>query len=207
MDAEKQEGIGELNHLAGELLKAAVDREVRGLHSVETHFDGTSKLQHLEAVSELSGRYANRFFAEADLFEQRYMVIVCRTAGLLHESMMVGLDFEQIVELTNETVARVVSDITPDQRYPWPKRLELYANRIGLARAETQIIKLADLQHSIRAAAMASPERRPVAEKAVEEAKMLIDSFNKIEDDFDLGYRVKTLAADVKALDHRFKER
>lgn len=117
------------------------------LHASQQQLSGSSKLSHLHAVSELSNRYADLFYNEADFNAQRYYKTCCRLAGLLHESMEWGGVFEQIVAVADETVARMVADITPDRRIPRPKRRRLYFNQIGLARPPAQLVKFADLQH------------------------------------------------------------
>jgi (p)ppGpp synthase/HD superfamily hydrolase len=131
------------------LIWAEVEGVARTIHAGQTHVDGSPKLTHLYVVSELAGRYAQRYFADSDLFEQRYLCIVCRTAGLLHEALSYGQDFESLVDASDEAVARLVAGITPDNRLPRPKRHHQLANQVGLAPESAQLIVLADLQHTI----------------------------------------------------------
>ncbi|NIN63607.1 MAG: hypothetical protein GTO63_02595, partial [Anaerolineae bacterium] len=58
-----------------------------------------------------------------------------------------GGNYEDLIYVADETVARLVSALTGDRRIPKPKRMDLLANQIGLGGAPAQIIKLADLQH------------------------------------------------------------
>lgn len=117
------------------------------LHASQQQLSGASKLSHLHAVSDLSGRYADMFYNESDFNAQRYYKTCCKLAGMLHEAMEWGGSFEQVIEVSDETVARVVAAITPDQRIPRPKRRKLLFNQIGLAKPPAQIVKFADIQH------------------------------------------------------------
>jgi hypothetical protein len=86
------------------------------------------------------------------------MCIVCRAAGLLHETLLAGKDFEDLIDASDEAVAKLVADITPDVRLRRPKRCEVYANRVGLAPVPAQLVVLADLQHTtVALAKLASP--------------------------------------------------
>lgn len=137
----------EYDRLCDALTGRGADTMAIRLHASQQQLYGASKLSHLHAVSELSNRYADLFYNEADFSAQRYYKNCCRLAGLLHESMEWGGVFEQIVEVADETVARMVADITPDRRIPRPKRRRLYFNQVGLARSQAQLVKFADLQH------------------------------------------------------------
>jgi hypothetical protein len=137
----------EYDRLCDALTGRGADTMAIRLHASQQQLAGSSKLSHLHAVSELSGRYADTFYNEVDFNAQRYYKTCCKLAGLLHESMEWGGIFEQIVEVADETVARMVADLTPDRRIPRPKRRRLYFNQIGLSRPPAQLVKFADLQH------------------------------------------------------------
>lgn len=117
------------------------------LHGAHTQIGGGAKLIHLHAVSELAAQHSGHFYAENDFNENRYWSLSCRLAGVLHEAMDWGGNFEDVTAVADETVARIVSSLTADRRLPRPKRFELLANQIGLAAPAAQLVKLADLQH------------------------------------------------------------
>lgn len=148
------------------------------LHASQQQLTGSSKLSHLHAVSELSGRHADTFYTEVDFNAQRYYKTCCKLAGLLHEAMEWGGVFEQIVEVADETVAGMVADLTPDRRIPRPKRRRLYFNQIGLARPPAQLVKFADLQHE--ANQLLSIQAKSLKPTTIETIRFWVDDAHEV---------------------------
>ena len=157
-------------------------------------------LKHLSAVGELAARYADSLEDDIDLMEQRYRRQVCEAAGYLHEAMLQGCRFEDIIRLADEAVARTVSSITPDIRSPAPVRTCDAANRVGNGDVMAQIVKLADLRHECgRKEAMAETEPGKVREW-LHEAVVIVGSFHKLTHT-PLAARVGALKRALEALD------
>ena len=179
-----------------------------GLHASQTSVAGGSKLAHLHTVSELAKRYANRFYTEADFFEQAYRTKVSLFGGLLHEAMEQGGNFEDIVEVGDENVARLVASLTPDVRMPRPKRRRMYLNQVGNADATAQIVKLADLQHECRQL-LELPVRLlkdKLRQRAIDwqtESLDVLNSLGKLRDSFELQSALISAKADLHELGHK----
>lgn len=164
----------------------AIERLTLDSHGGQGSADGSPKLKHCYAVSELAERLAREHFEDMDLSSQLYWTRVCKTAGLLHETMERGCLFEEIVAASDEAVAKVVGGCTRDVTLPGPRRVEMYANQVGLADAATQLVKLCDLRHEavVRLSVM---EARPTEEDAEKtsawllEARFVFPTLNKVE--------------------------
>ena len=127
-------GESEYGNLANALDIDRISRFAVSVHAAQRHFDGTSKVSHVYAVSAaLAVKYAQICFLDLPKLEKRYTETVCPAAGLLHETMLNGKDFEAVSEEADEAVARLVAAVTPDARAARPKRYQLFGNAIGLA--------------------------------------------------------------------------
>ena len=182
------------------------------VHAAQTHVDGSSKLTHLYVVSDLAGRYAARYFEEAGVepFEQKYLAIVCRAAGLLHEAMAAGKDYEELVGVSDEAVARVVASLTPDVRLPRPKRLQVQANHWGLASEAGQLVALADLQHTAAGLQRLAERKDPPLDRvrvAAAEGRVLLASLGKLTGSFVFAGPLTATAGAFKALEQRCRAR
>ena len=111
---------------------------------------------HLYAVGELAAHYASLTSDSIPDFPQRYRISVCRVAGYAHQLMESGCSFEDVVQIADEAVARIVAAVTPDVRYPEPRRMELFANQVGLAPVDAQLVKFADIGHQLQAPGIAA---------------------------------------------------
>lgn len=155
-------------------------------HGSQSSLDGSPRLKHLYAVSDLAEKLARDYFEDLDLATQVYWTKVCKAAGLLHEAIGSGCAFEDLVGVSDEAVARAVADGQPDLRLPAPRRLELHANSIGLSTEAAQIVKLCDLRHEavIRVRVMESrPDPQTVSRVSewVAEAQVVSGVLRKIE--------------------------
>jgi hypothetical protein len=201
----------EYDRLCDALTGRGADTMVIRLHASQQQLTGSSKLSHLHAVSELSGRYADLFYNEVDFNAQRYYKTCCKLAGLLHESMEWGGVFEQIVEVADETVARMVADLTPDRRTPRPKRRRLYFNQVGLARPPAQLVKFADMQHEAQQLALIQPKSlKPTTIETirfwVDDAQEIIPLLDKIKGCYALNAPLAKLKVQLDQLNERCVE-
>jgi hypothetical protein len=135
--------------------KANYDAEAIKAFAIETYRSrlfatGISQLTYAEEVCQGAWRLAWAFYAdeEYDLSEQLYWSSVCETSGLLYDVLLLGRTFEDVIDVADEGVARTVAALTQDPRLPEPKRLEMYANQVGLAGRPTQLVKLCLLGRS-----------------------------------------------------------
>jgi hypothetical protein len=147
MRSDQYEQELEYERLCGNLKSEAAGELALALHAAHEQLIGGSKLIHLYAVANLAQQLAEAFYSETDFHAQRYWKLSCYIAGLLHEAMICGGTFEMLVAVSDETVARMVGCLTPDNRIPAPRRLSLLSNQIGLGGAPVQLVKLADMQH------------------------------------------------------------
>ena len=201
----------EYDRLCDSLTGRGADTMVIRLHASQQQLAGGSKLSHLHAVSELAQRYADLFYNEADFNAQRYYKTCCRLAGLLHEAMEWGGAFEQVVEVADETVARMVADITPDRRIPRPKRRRLYFNQLGLAHPPAQLVKFADLQHEAHNLLAIAPKalKQPTVETMrfwVDDAIEIIPLLDKIKGCYHFVAPITKLKAQLEELNARCVE-
>jgi len=208
MEAETEADV-EYERLRDGLVWAGVDDFARCAHAAQRHVDGASKLAHLYVVSELAGRHAERYYAGADLFEKRYMTLVCKATGLLHEAMVAGRDYEDLVDAADEAVAGLVAALTPDLREPRSKRTHLLANRVGLAAEPAQLVMLADLQHeviSLRGLLGRNGDGVGLVRQRADECHELLAALGKISRSPPLAESVAATAAAVKSLERRCRE-
>jgi hypothetical protein len=208
MEAETDTDV-EYERLREGLVWAGIDDFARSAHAAQRHLDGSPKLAHLYVVSELAGRHAERFYSDGDLFEKRYMTLVCKATGLLHEAMGAGRTYEDLVDAADEAVASLVAAVTPDGREPRSKRVHLLANRVGLAPEPAQLVVLADLQHEVvglRAVlARSEPPVAAVRQRSAECGE-LSACLGKIGRSAALAGVTAALAAALKDLDRRCRE-
>lgn len=162
------------------------------------------KLVHLNAVGELAFRYADVFFLDIDLREKKYFKQLCEAAGFLHEVMLQGCGFEDIIDLADEAVAKTVAQITPDMRCPGPKRNQLLSNQIGLASHAAQLVKLADLRHDCLVYSKLTETEPAKVRVWLNEATAVLGSFNKLRQT-PLEKRLLGLKQDVAKLDNLTK--
>jgi len=137
MEAFADEDI-DFAQLAGQLSRERAAAAANRWYGCHKHFDGSLKVRHVYTVAELAWRYTKSLKLE-DERSRRYFREVAWVAGLLHEGMMSGASYEVLIEESDQLVARIVADLTPDLRQPWSKRAESYA----------QVVKLADLKHDL----------------------------------------------------------
>lgn len=163
-----------------------------------------SRMIHLSAVGELAGKYADVHFIGFDTLHRSYLRQACTAAGYLHETLLQGSSFEDIVEVVDEGVARLVSAVTPDIRLPFPERVEFLANRVGLAEASAQLVKLADLAHECQVRIEAVEADQAAAKDWLSEAATTLSSLHKINDS-KLKSRVVALKESVRSLELRLK--
>jgi hypothetical protein len=140
----------------------------------------SNRVNHLSEVGDDAYIYAGAIYTAVGLAELKYCRQVCQAAGLLHECMLQGCTFEDLVDVADEAVARVVATITPDVRMPRPKRLMMLANQIGLAPATAAAVKLADLRHDMSLLGLDNDINRDSVKLWIEEAQVVSDSFHKL---------------------------
>lgn len=211
MEVDSFEGEIEYERLAAAVAHQAAEDFVRDRHAAQRTWDGAPRLVHLYAVSKLAEDYADLFFREHDFYSHAYHKLVCRLGGLLHESMDWGATFEELTEVGDEAVARVVADLTADRRLPRPRRLRVLANQVGLSLASAQIIKLADLLHdTVRLSEIL--RKRPTVELGkltrlwVEEARELFQVLSKIKESVFLARPIASLKTAIVELDQRARQ-
>jgi hypothetical protein len=206
MEAETDREV-EYDRLREGLVWLEIEGFARSVHVTQSYIDGSPKMTHLRHVSDEAGKLAEQFYIGCDdLFEQKYVCIVCRAAGLLHEVMLAGKDFEDVVEASDEAVANVVSEITPDVRLPRPKRVHHFLNRVGLASVPGQLIVLADLQQHLAGLQHLLQMRTPPVELVKEQAgecRAVALSLNKVERMPITAKHVQNLLVSFKQLEKR----
>ncbi len=139
-----------------------------------------NRVSHLSEVGDDAYIYAGAIYTAVGLAELKYCRHVCQAAGLLHECMLQGCTFEDLVSVADEAVARLVATITPDIRMPRPKRLMTLANQIGLAPLTAAAVKLADLRHDMSLLGLDGDISRDSVKEWIEEAQTLSDSLHKL---------------------------
>lgn len=166
-----------------ERLSATLDRQAILAYAQQwsiRHTCSLDSLKHIAAVGELAARYTDVLEDDIDFMEQRYRRQVCESAGFLHEAMLQGCKFEDIIRRADEAVAKVVSAVTPDIRAPFPIRIRDIANRVGLGGEMAQIVKLADLRHECGLKEQLVESDPARVREWLEEAMSLINSFHAI---------------------------
>lgn len=196
---ENRHDPGEYSRLTADLSLEKVDIKIRDLHSSKQNVDGSSKLSHLYAVGELAARHADRLYATSELFWRRYAVRVSRVAGLLHESILAGELYEGLIYTADEAVAQVVADATPDIRLVWPKRIELYANQLGRASVIAQLVKMADVQHTLLSVSRVA-RMTPAIGAVLAEARVIVTSFTQLDRHVQFRETVRQLTEQTRRL-------
>jgi hypothetical protein len=169
------EDAAEYNQLVGGIDRRRVLSFVEAL--AQRQLAAAPFLAHALEVGTRAAALAGRFFAENTGHERRYHQRVCECAGFLHEAR---LDFEVLTELADEGVARTVAEATPDWRLPRPKRSILFANQVGLASADVQLIVLADIAATRAAFRRGGIERAAEALLWLETARQSLDSLHRL---------------------------
>jgi hypothetical protein len=96
-------------------------------------------------VSETAGKLARRIYRNETTVDAHCEVAACEAAGLLVYAIRYGCDFDELLDVADERVARVVSQASPDPRCDWPKRnRDLNANLRSGADASVLIVLLAE---------------------------------------------------------------
>lgn len=156
-----------------------------------------TRLSHFSTVGELTDLYlTDLYFETKDFIAARYMKTVCKAAAYLHEVIQFGKSFEDVVKITDDFVAGLVAQITPDPRLPFPKRIRLFGNQIGLASAEAQVIKLADMRHTVKMLSE-SPADKQECSDFLDECKQVIPCLHKLTDPL-LVKRINSLKKALK---------
>jgi hypothetical protein len=135
----------EFDRLSSDLLLPAVEDTAAKWFSVHRRLDQTSVFGHLQVVSKDACALFDRAADEMSLSAKRYWTKVCEAAGLLHESIVSGRRYEDVVAAADDAVANTVAALTPDIREPYSKRSFLLANRVGNATLIAKAVKLADI--------------------------------------------------------------
>jgi hypothetical protein len=185
-----------------------VEECAAAVHAGARHFDGSPKLRHLFAVSELTARQVDVYCQDRDVYEHRYYRRVCRAAGLLHEAMGVGASFESLTDAADEASAKVVAELTPDLRMARPKRLIVYANQVGLASAWAQLVVLADLRCNAACFKCACVrEGLDLLRERVEEARAVLQSLGKLQQTRGLAPVLQALVVELREQEKEVKRR
>lgn len=139
------------------------------------------KLVHLAAVADLAQRYVDVVYGKGNPIESSYWKKACEAAGFLHETMMLGCSFEEVVDISDALVARLVANTTGDQREPLNKRADLLSNRLALADTACRLIKLADLRHDLALQQkLAETDPNPVR-LWIEEAEIVVNGLRQLQ--------------------------
>jgi hypothetical protein len=195
MRSDQFEQEVEYERLCDSLTGKGSDELALRLHAAHVQIGGGSKLIHLHAVSELAAQYVDHYYNGHDFNEHRYWSLGCRLTGLLHEAMEWGGTFEDVVAVADETVARLVASLTADRRLPKPKRLELLANKVGLAAPAAQLVKLADMQHDCFHLCGLNLHKESDAQLNIisdwlDEARLLLRSMARIRESMEIDNQV-----------------
>lgn len=212
MDVEDLDGEIEYERLRDAVNDHVAEEYAKDLHACQRTWDGSPRLSHVYAVAKLAEDYANVYYTEADFFKQSYMKLACKLSGLLHESMFAGANFERVVEVSDEAVARIVAEMSEDCRMPQPKRLELYANQIGLARPSTQVVMLANLVNDTtrvadRFRSRVNKEMLDATEVWVWESNVIFRSLGRIKDSIYLAGPFALLRRSLDEIDRKCQSR
>jgi len=211
MEVDSFEDEIEYERLMAALTCQAAENFIRDRHASQRTWDGAPLLTHLYAVSKLAEDYADLYFRDEDFYGHAYHKLVCRLGGMLHESMDWGATFEELTDVSDESVARAVAALTADRRLPRPKRLQILVNQVGLAMPTTHIIKMADLLHDTVRLNEAF-RRRPTIELArltelwIEESREVFHVMDKIKESAYLSQPVVNLKTSIAELDKKCRQ-
>jgi hypothetical protein len=164
----------------------------------------SSKLLHLSVVGELAGKYVDVYYIDYDTLHRRYLRQACQSAGYLHETLLQGSTFEDLVTVVDESVAKLVSAVTPDVRLPHPERVQIFSNRIGLSEAAAQIVKLADLFHECCYRLEQVEVDQQAAKDFLTESSVTLSSLHKVHGS-NLAGRITLLKEQMRELELRLK--
>ena len=195
------EGEVEYERLSQILIWKQVEGLALKIHSSQGHLFGTSKLRHLYTVADLSCRWAKSFYTANDFQECHYRMASCQAIGLLHETMRYGATFEELVEAADETVARSVAELTEDVRLPYPRRLKLLANQVGLAGEPAQLVQLADLCADV--SLFAGKGKVTVSLDWLERASEVCTVLTKLHASAELSSRLRSVRSGLDQIDKK----
>lgn len=105
-------------------------------------------INHSKEVSELSENLCSKLFFPTKLVKI-YWTTVCKFAGYFHEAITFGACYEEILKISDKNVANIISEITPDNRYPQHKKCIELKNIINQSNQYTKIVALADLNSEL----------------------------------------------------------
>lgn len=128
------------------------------------HLIDTAKVS-IEILNELSNKYTHLIDEVNDIY----------AAALLHDTIEdTNTDYEDILELTNETVASWVTSLSNDKRLPSERRRFLYYKEIGDSCIEVKIIKQADIFSNLNG--LNGKEGDAWISQFIKKAKMTLES-------------------------------
>lgn len=135
-----------------------------GKHGYSKRYDGQTEARHAEQVGDLACALCERYFRGLRAFIaplDRETIEATWHAGVLHAVVQkCSCTFEDLVHTTNIEVARLVCQVSYDNRLPYPRRHLDLVSRLGEAVIPGQILVLADLRCNIEAAITWSQENR-----------------------------------------------
>lgn len=169
------------------------------------HGKNPEHIIHLKNVGKTAEALASAYYVDYDTLHRRYIEKVCCISGYMHEVLLMGKTFEDVVRISDVSVARIISAVTPDVRLPIPERIVLYTNRVGLADAPSQIVKMADLiQEAIEYKNTAFEKFSDSHKQWLAEARTLAKSLHKLVDS-PLTGQLRELNSHLREVENRFR--
>lgn len=105
--------------------------------------------KHSQRVAESATKLVDKYLRECNTFispNDQQQIEEAWHVGWLHDVLEdSGATYDDVVCITNLTVANTVAALSFDPRLPAPRRLAEYVNRLAHADLFTKIVKLADL--------------------------------------------------------------
>lgn len=142
-------------------------------------------INHSKEVAELSENLCLKLSFPSKLVKT-YWVLVCKTAGYFHEVMQFGINYEELLQISDKNVVNIVSEITPDIREPTHKRGINLKNKLNQSNIYTKLVALADIHSEIEyltKAARTTPKKLDVAfvSDQLKIIKSIIDGISEMD--------------------------
>ena len=130
--------------LDGDLDRKSTYHRVVALFRGRTTTDGQPTWRHCLHVAELASQFASSTRVQGKQLGPGSRELLWH-AGMLHHVLLeTCLDFDELVEISNMDVARLVQWLTPDKRIPRPNRVRTWCATLRQSPPDVQLVVLGD---------------------------------------------------------------
>lgn len=116
-------------------------------HGNQKRRGGEMYFHHIFEVEKISQNILKKLKCDLTVEDEKNILM----ASILHDTIEdTNVDYEDIIQLTNENVANLVEKLSNDKRIPKHQREVLYLKTISDSSLDVQIIKLADILSNLK---------------------------------------------------------